>query len=118
MKFRKMILSVLLLVSLGTPAVMSSATTVNADYEEPGSTVYVLGVVHVADIVTQGNFVPMVSFNADNSVSPVTNRALQNDTPWRSDIQKRATDGGWYYRVSTNEWVNSEYVPSYELINA
>ncbi|MFC6322708.1 hypothetical protein [Companilactobacillus baiquanensis] len=59
----------------------------------------------------------MVSFNSDNSVSPVTNRALQSLTPWVSDMQRRATDGGWYFRVSTNEWVNSEYVPSYEFLN-
>ncbi|WP_125711931.1 hypothetical protein [Companilactobacillus kedongensis] len=117
MKLRKVILSALLLVSLGAPAVMSSATTVNADYEEPGTTVYVLGVIHVADIVTQGNFVPMVSFNADNSVSPVTNRALQNNTPWRSDMRRIGADGEEYFRVSTNEWVNWEYVASNELIS-
>lgn len=103
--------------SLAVPVIGAGTTTVNAGVDDPGYTYYGLSVIHVSDIVTQRDFVPMVSFNADNTVSPITNRALQNLTPWLCDMQRRGADGGWYYRVSTNEWVNIEYVPSSEILN-
>ncbi|MFC6323908.1 hypothetical protein [Companilactobacillus baiquanensis] len=61
------------------------------------------------------SYVAMVSFNDDGTASPVTNRALLNNTPWQTD-RSRTLDGVKYYRVSTNEWVSETYVTNYEAL--
>ncbi|KRK65082.1 hypothetical protein FC72_GL001709 [Companilactobacillus tucceti DSM 20183] len=118
MKLKKILLSLSLMLSLVTPVLGASTTTVNADVDDPGYTYYSRTVIHVYNYMdTNLSFVPMVSFNADSTVSRVTNRALLNSTPWLTDMQRRGADGGWYYRVSTNEWVSNNYVESDEVLH-
>ncbi len=127
MKLGKIGMSALVLLSLAAPAAvgMATTTTVNASDQDvltstsddgTGIVMHIYGIVHVSDVVTHKAFVPMVSFNEDGTTSPVTNRALLNDTPWQSDIQRIANDTR-YFRVSTNEWVSSAYVTNYEYIS-
>ncbi|MFD1417438.1 hypothetical protein [Companilactobacillus keshanensis] len=107
MKLGKIGLTALLLFFSVAPFV-TNATTVNADVSKlntiPGIVTGTMGVYN-----EQGSYVPMVWFDENDVAQPVTNRALQNDTPWQVD--KMVFYGNdTYYRVSTNEWVAYRYV--------
>ncbi|WP_119326398.1 hypothetical protein [Companilactobacillus musae] len=55
-------------------------------------------------------YVPLVGFSTtDGKIFDITNRALSNGTPWYSDQVKKYA-GVTYYRVATNEWVESSYL--------
>lgn len=56
-----------------------------------------------------GSFVPLMALQSDGSMKRVTNRALANNTPWKTD-QVKESDGVTYHRVATNEWVAESYI--------
>jgi len=58
---------------------------------------------------SNGDYVPIVAFQSNGSVKTVRNRALANNTDWRTD--KTQNYGGvTYHRVATNEWVDAGYI--------
>ena len=54
------------------------------------------------------SFVPIVSINADGSVTTISNRALSNNTSWYTD-QSKTINGVTYHRIASNEWVADQY---------
>lgn len=56
----------------------------------------------------QSDYVPIVTFNDDGSISPINNRALANNSSWYTD-QSRQINGATYHRIATNEWVAEAY---------
>lgn len=56
-----------------------------------------------------GNFVPLVAFDANGKTRVIENRGLANNTPWYTDQVKNYA-GVDYCRVATNEWVAKNYV--------
>jgi len=52
-----------------------------------------------------------MSLQSDGTMKNITNRALGNNTNWKTD-QTKEVNGVKYYRVATNEWVASTYVIS------
>lgn len=79
----------------------NSSTTSNS-----GSTAST-GVIRVND--PSSTYVPLMALQADGSMKSVRNRALANNTPWKTD-QTRVVNGVTYRRVATNEWVASNYI--------
>jgi len=55
------------------------------------------------------SYVGLMSVNNDGSFTPVNNRAIANNTSWYTD-QTKDYNGKTYYRVATNEWVDSSYI--------
>lgn len=53
--------------------------------------------------------VKLEALQSDGSMKEITNRALANNTSWKTD-QTKDVNGVKYYRVATNEWVNARYV--------
>lgn len=58
-----------------------------------------------------GSFVPVVSLDSDGNMQVVIDRALGNNTAWKTD-QSKIVNGITYYRVATNEWVAANYLTS------
>jgi len=83
----------------------SSNTNSNTATTDSGSTTSE-NVIKVAN--QNGSYVPLMAIN-NGSVSEVRNRALGNDTAWKTD-QTKEIDGTTYYRVATNEWVAANYL--------
>jgi len=87
----------------------SSNTNTNSDNNattNSGSTVN-NSVIKVNN--ANGSYVPLVAVQNDGSVATVKNRALGNETSWRTDRSK-VINGVTYYRVATNEWVAASYL--------
>jgi len=55
------------------------------------------------------SYVELMALQSDGSMTVVRNRALGNNTSWRTD-QTKVVSGTTYYRVATNEWVAANYV--------
>lgn len=57
---------------------------------------------------SKGDFVPLFAMS-NTSITMVRNRALANNTAWRTD-QTKTIGGVTYRRVATNEWIASNYI--------
>ncbi|MQS75031.1 BspA family leucine-rich repeat surface protein [Companilactobacillus halodurans] len=57
--------------------------------------------------------VSLYSFNSNNKMIQVTNRALNKNTDWYSD-KKLKIGNNTYYRIATNEWVKANKVYIYK----
>jgi len=66
-----------------------------------------MSVIRVVNYAT--TYVPLVALQNDGSMKEVTNRALANNTDWKTD-QTKNVNGVTYHRVATNEWVASNYI--------
>jgi len=58
---------------------------------------------------TSSIYVPLKALQPDGSMSIVSDRGLANNTLWYTG-QNKLVDGITYHRVSTNEWVASNYI--------
>ncbi|AUI71663.1 hypothetical protein COSHB9_22590 [Companilactobacillus alimentarius] len=54
-------------------------------------------------------YVQLLALQSDGTYKAITNRALANNTDWKTD-QKKVLNGHTYYRVATNEWVQDTYL--------
>lgn len=57
----------------------------------------------------KGSFVPLVAFDNAGTPKQVMNRALANNSAWKTD-QTKKYNGVLYRRVATNEWVAATYI--------
>lgn len=67
------------------------------------------GVITVEN--SNGTYVPLVALQDDGSMKTVSNRALGQNSAWKTD-QTKEVNGITYYRVATNEWVAADYITS------
>ncbi len=83
----------------------SSTTTDSASQTDTSNT-------DVVEVDNSGaDYVGLMSLQSDGTMKNITNRALGNNTNWKTD-QTKEVNGVKYYRVATNEWVASTYVIS------